>query len=629
MFNDHISIGGNQPAPTHQLTPAEFGVIQQLRRLQHQRSQHIPQSGRQEPLGMLSHEGRQYLEIRQNFAPILVPSHMLTTVREFLSLNLPAHIQQLRGMNNTANSNNPLNPQVQSPPQSPPYNPHSYFSLGLNEVPQTPQTATNMSFHFSDSAIPSSSPASLGIMPPQTNGGISPHPLAIPQHNTPVPLHSQQAVSFPSPPLAGILSNSYQGAPVRSTSSYMDADALLPASMSIKSTTKPKSKSKSKSPSTNGKVAKRSSSKSRKPQKTQRRTATSKSHKSKPMDDADVVSADDNSSDDSDGLFGGQDDFNDDMSTNDNDDSREVDENDDSNMKIDSDISKEEDPLRKPANAFILYRQAKNSQLRTEKPSISVEAASTIIGKSWREETEEVKNKFKELARIERDKYFAKKKRVMALQKLKKIEREEMALMPQGRQATKNRRMASGSQIPGHLMIATARELSSYAPEALAKGPKSPLAKLEPQSIPSSQQNGMRVPTLGFGSSLDDSALMSSSLGSNHAGFGLSMSRMDSDIGLGLGSTSNPDIGSYFIESSSIPGLGMTQEMSRHVASSVERLTIDYNNEHSLPGSMTVDQSAAFAGLGSRTSDGGNSAALMSIPDSGDLEAFLNSMQHS
>ncbi|ORX74464.1 hypothetical protein DL89DRAFT_319992 [Linderina pennispora] len=63
---------------------------------------------RREPLALLNIDGKQFLEIRQGYSPIMVPSHMLDTVRTVLSEHLRRYL-------------NAQQPQVSSPPQSPPH----------------------------------------------------------------------------------------------------------------------------------------------------------------------------------------------------------------------------------------------------------------------------------------------------------------------------------------------------------------------------------------------------------------------------------------------------------------------------------------------------------------------------
>ncbi|KAJ1664767.1 hypothetical protein IW140_002957 [Coemansia sp. RSA 1813] len=147
----------------------------------------------------------------------------------------------------------------------------------------------------------------------------------------------------------------------------------------------------------------------------------------------------------------------------------------------------DDQPLRKPPNAFILYRRMKNEKLRAERPGISVETASGVIGKFWREEPEEVKREFHELANKAREVYFAKKKRLLARQKQRRLEREEQLLQQQeqknpGSTSLQELSRATGSKAkpkrktskslsspPPSLVVSCSRDLSSFSPESLAK----------------------------------------------------------------------------------------------------------------------------------------------------------------
>ncbi|KIX92587.1 uncharacterized protein Z520_11763 [Fonsecaea multimorphosa CBS 102226] len=52
----------------------------------------------------------------------------------------------------------------------------------------------------------------------------------------------------------------------------------------------------------------------------------------------------------------------------------------------------------RPPNAFILYRAKHHPMLKDEKPTLSNNEISVILGKKWREESEQVKTHFKEMA---------------------------------------------------------------------------------------------------------------------------------------------------------------------------------------------------------------------------------------
>ncbi|KAJ2363939.1 hypothetical protein IW150_006613, partial [Coemansia sp. RSA 2607] len=71
MYNSHLNLGLHPASPSPQLTQAELGLIRQMRNLQQQRMQYHPVVGRHEPLSMVVHEGRKYLEIRNGFDPII------------------------------------------------------------------------------------------------------------------------------------------------------------------------------------------------------------------------------------------------------------------------------------------------------------------------------------------------------------------------------------------------------------------------------------------------------------------------------------------------------------------------------------------------------------------------------
>jgi HMG box factor, other len=53
----------------------------------------------------------------------------------------------------------------------------------------------------------------------------------------------------------------------------------------------------------------------------------------------------------------------------------------------------------RPRNAFILYRQANAATWREEHPELSNVACSKDIGKQWREESEDIKQYWREQAR--------------------------------------------------------------------------------------------------------------------------------------------------------------------------------------------------------------------------------------
>ncbi|KAI7825921.1 hypothetical protein BX661DRAFT_171878 [Kickxella alabastrina] len=425
MFNSHTHINGETPA-AQQLSEAEFRVINQLRRLQQQRAQYVPVIGRHEPLGMISYDGRQFLEIRQNFSPILVPTHMLTTVRTFIAQNLPRHIRSLGA-------------QTQSPPQSPPtlqppYMPTSPLSE-ISQTPQTPQPAFRTGASFYDSTSPLGLNG-MGMSLAQPSAPVS-EPVPIPQIDN----NSALLTSLPSnfaTSISAMTNGGFNQATSPRQNRYISAEDLLTAEIKSKG-----SLVHSRSPSISGKVSKRSAS--TKLLKSPKMLQRGQEFKGQSMQTNRVIREDCV------------------------DDETIEDENADCN---DMDIA-----------------------LRKQKPGISVEAASSVIGKSWREESEEVKSIFKELAQVEREKYFAKKKRVLARQKVKKAERDEVTLSPTPRSPQKAPELLPKTKAPSQIIFSESRGLSSFAPEALAEGSLNVMSYQDHSNLQMSQPRNVNALT--------------------------------------------------------------------------------------------------------------------------------------
>ncbi|KAJ1827138.1 hypothetical protein LPJ56_001824 [Coemansia sp. RSA 2599] len=598
MFNNQASLGFSSLQLEH-LSQSELSVIQQLRHLQQQRSQYNQAAGATVPLGMINHEGRRYLEIRQNFSPIMVPTHMLNTVRDFLANNLP---QRLRAGGNL---------QTQSPPQSPPYASSMYMSMSPPAmVPQSPPSTSGMSFQLGDNGS-GLGPSGLSLsMPPPSSISFT-EPMPIPQMgNTPSLLVSSSLPS--SIPAASLLSappsasfNNVTSSPPNST--FMDTDDMLAESADAENM-QARKKHKSRSPSTSGKVTKRSgSTKSRKSQKGNRRNNAANGSTGNGAGIATKQEDSGNEDNEVDDCNNFADDYND------GDDADEVDSKG-------NDLESEEEELRKPANAFILYRQQRNQDLRTTQPGLSVERASSIIGKYWQNESKEVKEKYHEMAMKARDQYFAKKKRIQARQKQKKMEREELAQTQQAsRNLQKTRRQASGSNFVSQLVVSDARGLSSFAPEALAQGPMSAMSHQEFSAMQMPQPRLSRALTVNLdsrfaaSSSLDDSALGSdAALGmAHHSGLTPAMTRMGTGLGLGLDlglSSKSNSIDSYFADSQ-LSGLGVSHDISRQVSSSMAELQNAFGSSQpqSSGSTMAVDQPISASSPPNASGIGGGS----------------------
>ncbi|KAJ2883351.1 hypothetical protein H4R27_002821 [Coemansia aciculifera] len=599
-----------------QLSQGELSVIQQLRRLQLARAQHTPVAGRHEPLGMLTCDARQYLEIRQGFSPILVPSHMLSTVREFISENLPRHMQALRGR------------QVMSPPQSPHPGPTpAYFPMSPGaEQPATPQVSTG--FSFSDN-VPSSL-SGLGAALAHGSGAISPGSLSLQsQYSVTSPMSSLASgapVSSSAMPSFGSTVNAMSsGLGLTASPSYMDTDDVSPLSQE-----RDGSQDTPAPPAVGAKKARKPvPAKSRKTAKAPRKL-TSSSQSPLPHKNGvhDYFSSDDNESVLSDGKESSK------RKTK----KSTVNEIESTDADAQEGECGDEDDgechLRKPPNAFILYRQAQNLKLRTDSPGINVEKASVLIGNKWKNEDEAVKDEYREQARLVRDLYFAKKKRIQAFQRARKIEREELALSPLSRTIAKPRRQTSGSNdLASQLVVAAARDLDSFSPEALA--PMSPMSHQEFAAIRAapvvrqSQSLSLGIDTQQLGSSVFGHAshLARNGPGSSTLTPGLSRLNTGSSFAMGGGSSApSPFFGDATLSESA------TQSISQQVATSLEHLKASFSEspQSSSLTAMAIDTPplAAPSTTAEWASAAAAAAAAASVhsPDHGGWEGMLNSL---
>ncbi|KAJ1936053.1 hypothetical protein FBU59_005181 [Linderina macrospora] len=298
---------------------------------------------RHEPLALLNIDGKQFLEIRQGYSPIMVPSHMLETVRTVLAEHLRRYLSAQQ-------------PQVSSPPQSPPH----VASTPSQVVTSNPSTEVHAS-------------PSLAMVPQPP-----PLPLPLPLPSSTMTMTAQPHTSSPSlaPMPLSMLSPT-----------TLPPTALTPASSML--------------------VDESSNFRMR--------------HGSM---------------------------------------SSQEDEEMNIGCESDDEVQNVED-LKKPANAFILYRAAKTKEMRTTEPKLSVEVASSVISKRWRTEKDDIKKVFQDKAQEARDRYFAKKKRILARQKLRK-DREDAALLGISKTLPlQQHRTPSGTQFANQLAVAASRELAN------------------------------------------------------------------------------------------------------------------------------------------------------------------------
>ncbi|KAJ2501702.1 slightly ste11-like protein [Coemansia sp. RSA 1972] len=391
-------------------TEAETELIHQLRRLQLKRAQHVQQPGQGGPLGLIKYEGRSYLEVRQGFVPILVPEHLQSAARVCLSQNFRrynpnrARIQQQvqATLVTPPNSSPILGPAMMGTPMMPQLDQQvlDLPNTGINSPPMDPQPYD-----------PSSGPSNPNMIQSLPNNNTMPANYS---HNfMPMDQNTTTQYGLNSPPnTLGVLEDEPEPTPTPSSSAEAEAEAE-PAKTA-------KASRHRRSASDNS----TSSSSWRKP---------SPQSSTQPLNDIDEQP---NNSDNDDDI-------------------------DDTVTAKSEEPEDTRDQLRKPPNAFILYRKDKNRNLREDKPNLSVELASAIIGKLWREESDEVKAKYKQLAQEERDKYFALKKKLQARLKRKKSGPGS----PPPRSSAKDTDSANTTSAR-EIIFPSSHSLSSLSPEA-------------------------------------------------------------------------------------------------------------------------------------------------------------------
>ncbi|KAJ2662088.1 slightly ste11-like protein [Coemansia sp. RSA 1199] len=392
-------------------TEAETELIHQLRRLQLKRAQHIQQPGQGGPLGLIKYEGRSYLEVRQGYVPILVPEHLQSAARICLSENFRrynpnrARLQQQvqASLVTPPNSSPILGPAMMGAPIIPQLEQQMLYlqNNGINSPPMDPQPY-----------VPSSGPSSPNMIQSLPNNNTMPANYS---HNfTQMDQSTTTQYGLNSPPnTLGVLEDEPEPTPTPSSSA--EAEAEEKPAKTVKASRHRRS------------VSDNSTSLSgwRKP--------SPQPSSTQPLDDIDEQ-----------------------PNHNDNDD-----DIDDTATVKSEEPEDTRDQLRKPPNAFILYRKDKNKGLRKDKPTMSVELASAIIGKLWREESDDVKAKYKQLAQEERDKYFALKKKLQARLKRKKSGPGS----PPPRSSAKDTDSASTTSAR-EIIFPSSHSLSSLSPEA-------------------------------------------------------------------------------------------------------------------------------------------------------------------
>ncbi|KAJ2777922.1 hypothetical protein H4R18_004905 [Coemansia javaensis] len=127
----------------------------------------------------------------------------------------------------------------------------------------------------------------------------------------------------------------------------------------------------------------------------------------------------------------------------------------------------ERSSLHKPCNSFITYRQHASKRLRDERPGMSLGMESKIIGELWKNESDAVKAKYKELASAEKRRYDAKKKQLGLKRRKRPESRNGSGGGGGGSKRARSKRARAETQ--QNIVLSEARDLSSFTPEALAQ----------------------------------------------------------------------------------------------------------------------------------------------------------------
>ncbi|KAJ2612294.1 hypothetical protein H4S08_002763 [Coemansia sp. RSA 1365] len=537
-----------------EITESEKAVILQLRGLDRKREHYLATANRPLPVGLLTYADRRYLEIRNGFVPILVPSHLKLAAESLIRQYI---VPFVRHLNNQA-----MTTPMQSPTLSP-----LLSNMGMPASVSTPFALLG-------------SPA----LPPSynTTGSSSSIALTEPTPSSWVPGSPEQTI-VGSPVMthfteAEITSNG--------TPDYvrfgLASPPYLPEPTETDESTQPLQDDNAEASSL-----------------AQPSHARSKHPKLKPKEASSVNLRKRSPSTESVGSKNSENDADDELLSDDGNNGNGTTE------------------LRKPPNAFILYRKAINKDLRERQPNISVEAASTIIGKYWREESAEVKQEYKDKANAEREKYFFKKKQLQTQLKRKRVGREERDVVLQTRPSTKKVQRVSSPEshpIKQELICSESRELSSFTPEALAQGSQKPLAKTFHDGISQTVKHPAKFArslTLGCEGQLPTTLPLGSS------GY------IGSEAGLqpmSLSETCSPSM----------------RKINQHVELSLEQLKAAFSQPMqsspmmSMPFGVSSETSAALQSLtnfnSTEDSTGGWRARLTAEPT--DMKGIINSLFH-
>ncbi|KAJ2449236.1 hypothetical protein EV183_005003 [Coemansia sp. RSA 2336] len=539
-----------QPETVEPISDNEKALIRQLRRLKVLREEQTREPRKQQPLCLIKFEGRSYLEIRTGHWPILVPMHMREIAQQCLSENIRRYMPNRNGQQ-----------QQQSPPLTP--QPSMTFSDPFTP-PMSPPGADD------------EGPQSYSVVPASINTSLNPD-LSISAHEhepSSAAAHSGSppAMSMPSLPMMLESSVASLGA---SHAPYAPciADSNNSAEFESHSTA------------------------TKKTRKTGKNSRHSKSLS------ADNISTSLSSADASATISGNG--------------ARDLQHSDTDEYSKDENNSSEHTlpmQIRKPQNAFMLYRNDMNQLLRQKDGKMRVDCASKIIGKMWKEEDESVKNEYRRKADLERERYFQMKKE---MNRTKKSGSEGASRSRKGRAAQSS--ASKQDDMVREIALCRSQKLSAFSPEALSQQvsmpPPSISSSLGAMMMPQAPPRHMRSLTVSA-----DPSQLSLSLGlerdsESASGEALSPTEIAPSIGrynthLGFLSRSEPYLGL---------GVSVPPEINQQVATSLEQLGAQFSQPTSPLTSLTsmaLDMPATTAALQSLTSMSTHEASSADWPTS-------------
>ncbi|KAJ1866532.1 hypothetical protein LPJ78_001793 [Coemansia sp. RSA 989] len=534
-----------QPEPVEPISDNEKALIRQLRRLTILREEQSREPKKQQPLCLIKFEGRSYLEIRTGHWPILVPMHMREIAQQCLSENIRRYMP---------NRNNDQQ-QQQSPPLTP--QPSMSFSDPFTP-PMSPPGADD------------EGPQNYSVVPSNVNTSLNPD-LSISAHehdlsSTPACSGSSPAMSMPSLPM---MLNS-------SVASLEAAHApYVPSIADSNNDAEPGNKGDSHSAAT----------------KKTRRTSKNARH-SKSLS-ADSISTSLQLAESSTAISGNG--------------ARDMQQIDNGKCSKDENNKSEhtsQKQLRKPQNAFMIYRGEKNRLLRQKDGKMRVDCASKIIGKLWKEEDESVKEEYRERAELERQRYFVMKKEINRTAN-KKSGSEGTGRNRKGQKAQESSKSKQDDMVR-EIALCRSQKLSAFSPEALSQQvsmpPPSISNSLSAMMMPQATSRHMRSLTMST-----DPSQLSLSLGLERGSETMNSEALSpTEIAPSIGRF-NTHLGFNLSRGEPYLGLGVSvpPEINQQVATSLEQLGAQFSQPTSPLASLTsmaLDMPATTAALQSLTS---------------------------